>query len=172
MYIPTENSMILSLTYSQQSLDRKAYFIGCSEWKKTDPERIHRFIPIPYNVDQDMLLKIIQNHGELIDNDKEVGAMCALVVPRWIGAKMKQCHKSLPLMQSLSTNKNTISIPTYCGWSRGGKQNDCLALSGRTRCIHPPRPQQSLHLHSSTAQTTLSPSIPRAQTDCSCKVQV
>ena len=54
---------------------------------------MHQFIPIPFNVDQDDLLKLIQNHGEVEGDDEAVVAKCALVVPRQIRAKMKQCHK-------------------------------------------------------------------------------
>ena len=83
----------LTLTPYQRSLDGKTYFVGCSEWKKIDPERMHQFIPIPFNVDQDDLLKMIQNHGEVEGDDEAVVAKCALVVPRRIRAKMKQCRK-------------------------------------------------------------------------------
>ncbi|KAF8581715.1 hypothetical protein K439DRAFT_1618843 [Ramaria rubella] len=72
------------------NLDGKVYFVGCLAWKKEDPVKMHRFIPIPYNIDEELLLKMIQNHGVLLDD--EIGtSTCALVVPWRIGAKIKQC---------------------------------------------------------------------------------
>ena len=54
---------------------------------------MHQFIATLFNVDQDKLLKMIQSHGELVDDDEVVVAKCVLVVLRCIGAKMKQCCK-------------------------------------------------------------------------------
>ncbi|KAF8579591.1 hypothetical protein K439DRAFT_1620423 [Ramaria rubella] len=73
-----------------QSLDGKAYFVGCSAWKRADPEQMHRFLPIPYNVDEELLLKMIQKHGDLLD-EEIANPTCALVVPHCIGSQMKQC---------------------------------------------------------------------------------
>ncbi|KAF8586349.1 hypothetical protein K439DRAFT_1615188 [Ramaria rubella] len=52
-----------------QSLDGKAYFVGCSAWKRADPKQMHRFLPIPYNVDEELLLKMIQKLGDLLDEE-------------------------------------------------------------------------------------------------------
>ncbi|KAF8583090.1 hypothetical protein K439DRAFT_1617794 [Ramaria rubella] len=73
-----------------QSLDGKAYFVGCSAWKRADPKQMHRFLPIPYNVDEELLLKMIQKHGDLLD-EEIANPTCALVVPCHIGSQMKQC---------------------------------------------------------------------------------
>ncbi|GJJ14490.1 hypothetical protein Clacol_008754 [Clathrus columnatus] len=71
------------------SLDGKKYFIGCEKWLQNDPEGMHRFIPIPYNINEQKLKILIQEHAEpfLV----EAQPNCSLVVPRRIGAKMKQC---------------------------------------------------------------------------------
>ncbi|KAF8580703.1 hypothetical protein K439DRAFT_1619639 [Ramaria rubella] len=68
-----------------QSLDGKAYFVGCSAWKRADPERMHQFLPIPYNVDEELLLKMIQKHSDLLD-EEIANPTCALVILHHIGS--------------------------------------------------------------------------------------
>ena len=40
----------------------KEYFIGCSGWKYTERDK-HLYLPIPSNVDEDILTKVIANDG-------------------------------------------------------------------------------------------------------------
>ncbi|KAF8588728.1 hypothetical protein K439DRAFT_1613392 [Ramaria rubella] len=65
-------------------------FVGCSEWRKEHPAQMHHFISIPYNVNEDLLMKMVQNHGDLLADELD-SMTCALVVPQCVGAKMKQC---------------------------------------------------------------------------------
>ncbi|GJJ10698.1 hypothetical protein Clacol_004925 [Clathrus columnatus] len=45
-------------------LDGKKYFIGCEKRLQNDPEEMHWFIPIPYNIDEQKLKILIQEHAE------------------------------------------------------------------------------------------------------------
>jgi len=45
-----------------------------------------KLLPIPSNVDQDLLLKMIQGHGILLEVEL-AGSKCALVVPQQLGQR-------------------------------------------------------------------------------------
>jgi len=65
--------------------------MGCSGRKRHDLVDMHCFIPIPFGVDEMVMLKMIQNDGHVVNNAGS--STCRLVVPWWIGAKMGQCHE-------------------------------------------------------------------------------
>ena len=69
----------------------KAYFVGCSAWKYTERNK-HRYLPIPLNVDEDILTKVMANDGVLpSDIASNLNETCVLVVhPR---VALKACRE-------------------------------------------------------------------------------
>ena len=69
----------------------KDYFIGCSGWKSTERDK-HWLLPIPSNIDEDILMKVMANNGVLPSNvTATLNPTCMLAVhPR---AALKACHK-------------------------------------------------------------------------------
>ena len=69
----------------------KVYFIGCSAWKYTESDK-HRYLPIPLNVDEDILTKVMDNDGVLpLDIASNLNETCVLVVhPR---VALKDCRE-------------------------------------------------------------------------------
>jgi hypothetical protein len=69
----------------------KAYFIGCSAWKYTERDK-HRYLPIPLNVDEDILTNVMANDGVLPSNiASNLNATCVLAVhPR---VALKACRE-------------------------------------------------------------------------------
>jgi hypothetical protein len=69
----------------------KDYFIGCSGWKSTECNK-HCFLPIPSNIDEDILTKVMANNGVLPSNvTANLNLACMLAVyPR---TALKTCHK-------------------------------------------------------------------------------
>ncbi|HEV7737435.1 MAG TPA: hypothetical protein VGO47_08720 [Chlamydiales bacterium] len=53
---------------------------------------MHRYIPIPYNVDEDLLLEMLQKKMD-VTSSEEISSVCAFVAPRKVGGSMKQCRK-------------------------------------------------------------------------------
>ena len=83
---------------SSLSDDGKKCFIGCSGWKKSEDEGTftHRFIPIPLEVNEDLVRQLFQNNGQLKISAQEnvLGSTCGVVVARRVGAKGNQrCRK-------------------------------------------------------------------------------
>ena len=69
----------------------KVYFIGCSAWKYTERDK-HRYLPIPLNVDEDILTKVMDNDGVLpLNIASNLNETCVLVVhPR---VALKDCRE-------------------------------------------------------------------------------
>lgn len=69
----------------------KEYFIGCSAWKYTERDK-HRYLPIPSNVDEDILTKVMANDGVLpLNIASNLNATCVLAVhPR---VALKACRE-------------------------------------------------------------------------------
>ncbi|KAJ7052354.1 hypothetical protein C8F01DRAFT_1332885 [Mycena amicta] len=65
----------------------KLYFIGCSKW--CEAERwLHRYHPIPSNVDEDVFKSILENNGRLPDGAQlNVNAQCVLTAHPRLGLK-------------------------------------------------------------------------------------
>jgi hypothetical protein len=82
------------------SYDGKNFFIGCQGWHKGDKAKSHRFISIPRNVDENILLGLFQNNGTF-DDDHEIpkeaaSSQCAYVtLPRNGGKGKRICHMSM-----------------------------------------------------------------------------
>ena len=69
----------------------KEYFIGCLAWKYAECDK-HRYLPIPSNVDEDILINIMANDGVLpFGNASNLNASCVLAVnPR---LALKACRE-------------------------------------------------------------------------------
>ena len=72
----------------------KEYFIGCSGWKYTERDK-HLYLPIPSNVDEDILTKVMANDGVLPLNNEStnlnLNVTCVLAVhPR---VALKACRE-------------------------------------------------------------------------------
>ena len=69
----------------------KDYFIGCLTWKYAERDK-HRYLPIPSNVDEDILMTVMANDGVLLLNiASNLNATCVLAVhPR---AALKACRE-------------------------------------------------------------------------------
>ena len=68
----------------------KRYFVGCSNWKKTEKFQ-HRYLSIPYNVDDDLLQLVMDNNGTLPQSPETSSDKCALTVHPKVG--LKACCK-------------------------------------------------------------------------------
>ena len=77
----------------------KNHFIGCSGWHQNHPARTHCWIPIPDNVDEDILLKVFKNKGQLNLSElkgiqSNLSAECAYVaLPCHAGQGKWECCK-------------------------------------------------------------------------------
>ncbi|KAJ7187583.1 hypothetical protein GGX14DRAFT_409088 [Mycena pura] len=70
----------------------KTSFVGCSKW--TSAQRFeHRYLPIPNNVDEELLQFAMQNGGRL-PTTQTVNEVCALTVHPRIGAGLHVCPYS------------------------------------------------------------------------------
>ena len=83
--------IVYSLPFKGRSKFGKTYFVGCSSWKYNERDK-HRYLPIPSNVDEDILLKVMANDGVLPPNiASNTNAICVLAVhPR---ITLKACHE-------------------------------------------------------------------------------
>ncbi|EDR04794.1 uncharacterized protein LACBIDRAFT_330283 [Laccaria bicolor S238N-H82] len=74
----------------KKNLDSHKYFIGCSGWKRTDPVNSHRFMSLPTDINDRLVVELFQNKGRFnafpLSNIKK----CAQVIPVRNGAKGRQ----------------------------------------------------------------------------------
>ena len=93
---------------SQENLDGKTYFVGCSRWNQGSAARAHRFISIPKEIDEELLRELFQNNGQFKNPDaisnSEVLAQgsgkCAYILPPRNGGKGRRlCRKYLLALQ-------------------------------------------------------------------------
>ncbi|KAI0356054.1 hypothetical protein OH77DRAFT_1538515 [Trametes cingulata] len=82
---------------AKQSPDGKYYFVGCSGWSRSDPDdgRGHRWITIPLNINEQLILELFQTRGEFKTRLHEAdcaiaGNKCTHMVPRRSGGKGEQ----------------------------------------------------------------------------------
>lgn len=83
---------IINLSHSKgRSKYGKEYFIGCSAWRYTERDK-HRYLPIPSNVDEDILKTVMAQDGVLpLNIASNSNASCVLVVhPR---VALKACRE-------------------------------------------------------------------------------
>ena len=79
--------IVYSLSFKGCSKFGKTYFVGCSAWKYNERDK-HRYLPIPSNVDEDILLKVMANDGVLPSNiASNTNAICVLAVHPRIALK-------------------------------------------------------------------------------------
>ncbi|EDR02648.1 uncharacterized protein LACBIDRAFT_332144 [Laccaria bicolor S238N-H82] len=62
--VPCTGKPVMRKMASGRSKYGKEYFIGCSAWKYNERDD-HRYLPIPSNVDEDILAKVMDNDGVL-----------------------------------------------------------------------------------------------------------
>lgn len=78
--------------------DGKLGFIGCSQWGVHQTNRRdHRFIPIPINVHEDLVIELFRTNGSFkhMSCDSTVVGQCAHIVPPRKGGKgSKECRES------------------------------------------------------------------------------
>lgn len=68
----------------------KQFFIGCSKWTRAEQFN-HRYLPIPNNVDEQVLRFAMDNGGQF-PAVQTVNELCALTVHPRIGAKLNGCR--------------------------------------------------------------------------------
>jgi hypothetical protein len=79
--------IVYSLPFKGRSKFGKTYFVGCSAWKYTERDK-HRYLPIPSNIDEDILLKVMANDGVLPPNiASNTNTVCVLAVHPRIALK-------------------------------------------------------------------------------------
>ena len=47
----------------KKNLDGHRHFIGCSLWKRSDPMNSHRFMSLPTNINECLVIELFQNKG-------------------------------------------------------------------------------------------------------------
>lgn len=74
----------------KKNLDGHRHFIGCSLWKRSDPVNSHRFMSLPTDINERLVVELFQNKGRFNGQPLDGVKKCARVVPIRNGAKGRQ----------------------------------------------------------------------------------